>query len=109
MVEFIDKISLIFSWKRKTVVRELHNLLAKGEWSSVQSFINDCPISKMVLKTQKPFRLLLNLKPMLHFFFQEIPWKSFFKSSAVWAMIYTHFCGSWGHYTCLSWLPTYFR
>lgn len=24
-------------------------------------------------------------------------------------MIYAHFCGSWGHYTCLSWLPTYFR
>eukprot|EP00262_Sarcandra_glabra_P001938 TRINITY_DN1211_c1_g2_i1.p1 TRINITY_DN1211_c1_g2~~TRINITY_DN1211_c1_g2_i1.p1 ORF type:complete len:196 (-),score=15.54 TRINITY_DN1211_c1_g2_i1:77-664(-) len=23
-------------------------------------------------------------------------------------MIYVHFCGSWGHYTCLSWLPTYF-
>lgn len=39
---------------------------------------------------------------------KEIPWMSFFKSSAVWAMIYTHFCGSWGHYTCLSWLPTYF-
>ncbi|XP_006287321.2 probable anion transporter 6, chloroplastic [Capsella rubella] len=39
---------------------------------------------------------------------KEIPWKSFFQSSAVWAMIYTHFCGSWGHYTCLSWLPTYF-
>ncbi|CAH8286234.1 unnamed protein product [Eruca vesicaria subsp. sativa] len=39
---------------------------------------------------------------------KEIPWKSFFQSPAVWAMIYTHFCGSWGHYTCLSWLPTYF-
>ncbi|GER33689.1 vesicular glutamate transporter 1 [Striga asiatica] len=38
----------------------------------------------------------------------DIPWKEFFKSKAVWAMIYTHFCGSWGHYTCLSWLPTYF-
>nr|KJB53979.1 hypothetical protein B456_009G014300 [Gossypium raimondii] len=23
-------------------------------------------------------------------------------------MIYAHFCGSWGHYTCLSWLPTFF-
>ncbi|MEI4867117.1 hypothetical protein, partial [Klebsiella pneumoniae] len=32
----------------------------------------------------------------------------FFQSKAVWAMIYAHFCGSWGHYTCLSWLPTYF-
>ncbi|KAE9609750.1 putative major facilitator superfamily [Lupinus albus] len=39
---------------------------------------------------------------------QDIPWKAFFQSRAVWAMIYAHFCGSWGHYTCLSWLPTYF-
>ncbi|RRT42372.1 hypothetical protein B296_00057172 [Ensete ventricosum] len=40
---------------------------------------------------------------------EDVPWKAFFKSEAVWAMIYAHFCGSWGHYTCLSWLPTYFR
>lgn len=39
---------------------------------------------------------------------KDVPWKAFFRSQAVWAMIYTHFCGSWGHYTCLSWLPTYF-
>ncbi|XP_057750165.1 probable anion transporter 6, chloroplastic [Arachis stenosperma] len=39
---------------------------------------------------------------------KDVPWKSFFRSPAVWAMIYAHFCGSWGHYTCLSWLPTYF-
>ncbi|XP_057968838.1 probable anion transporter 6, chloroplastic [Malania oleifera] len=39
---------------------------------------------------------------------KNVPWKAFFQSQAVWAMIYTHFCGSWGHYTCLSWLPTYF-
>ncbi|KAF9597071.1 hypothetical protein IFM89_015262 [Coptis chinensis] len=38
----------------------------------------------------------------------DVPWKAFFRSPAVWAMIYAHFCGSWGHYTCLSWLPTYF-
>ncbi|KAJ0638476.1 putative MFS transporter superfamily [Helianthus annuus] len=38
----------------------------------------------------------------------NVPWKSFFESKAVWAMIYAHFCGSWGHYCCLSWLPTYF-
>ncbi|KAL7134608.1 hypothetical protein ABFS83_11G038900 [Erythranthe nasuta] len=38
----------------------------------------------------------------------DVPWKEFFKSKAVWAMIYAHFCGSWGHYTCLAWLPTYF-
>ncbi|XP_031109487.1 probable anion transporter 6, chloroplastic isoform X2 [Ipomoea triloba] len=39
---------------------------------------------------------------------KDVPWKAFFQTKAVWAMIYTHFCGSWGHYTCLSWLPTYF-
>uniref|UniRef100_A0A0D9XGM2 Major facilitator superfamily (MFS) profile domain-containing protein n=2 Tax=Leersia perrieri TaxID=77586 RepID=A0A0D9XGM2_9ORYZ len=39
---------------------------------------------------------------------QDVPWREFFKSKAVWAMIYAHFCGSWGHYTCLSWLPTFF-
>lgn len=39
---------------------------------------------------------------------QDVPWKAFFRSEAVWAMIYAHFCGSWGHFTCLSWLPTYF-
>ncbi|KAK9141774.1 hypothetical protein Syun_011174 [Stephania yunnanensis] len=39
---------------------------------------------------------------------KDVPWKAFFQSPAVWAMIYAHFCGSWGHYTCLSWLPTYF-
>lgn len=39
---------------------------------------------------------------------KDIPWKEFFRCKAVWAMIYAHFCGSWGHYTCLSWLPTYF-
>ncbi|KAH9653440.1 putative anion transporter 6 [Citrus sinensis] len=39
---------------------------------------------------------------------KDVPWKAIFRSKAVWAMIYAHFCGSWGHYTCLSWLPTYF-
>ncbi|KAB5514610.1 hypothetical protein DKX38_028516 [Salix brachista] len=38
----------------------------------------------------------------------DVPWKAFFQTPAVWAMIYAHFCGSWGHYTCLSWLPSYF-
>ncbi|XP_022143032.1 probable anion transporter 6, chloroplastic isoform X2 [Momordica charantia] len=39
---------------------------------------------------------------------KEVPWKAFMEYPPLWAMIYTHFCGSWGHYTCLSWLPTYF-
>ncbi|KAK7264852.1 hypothetical protein RJT34_32465 [Clitoria ternatea] len=39
---------------------------------------------------------------------KDVPWKAFFQSRAVWAMIYAHFCGSWGHYNFLSWLPTFF-
>eukprot|EP00246_Nothoceros_aenigmaticus_P016539 TRINITY_DN7599_c0_g1_i2.p1 TRINITY_DN7599_c0_g1~~TRINITY_DN7599_c0_g1_i2.p1 ORF type:complete len:390 (-),score=40.48 TRINITY_DN7599_c0_g1_i2:390-1559(-) len=39
---------------------------------------------------------------------ESIPWKEMFKSPAIWAMIYAHFCGNWGHYTLLSWLPTFF-
>lgn len=39
---------------------------------------------------------------------KAVPWRAFFKNRAVWAMIYAHFCGNWGHYTLLSWLPTYF-
>ncbi|KRH20207.1 hypothetical protein GLYMA_13G162900v4 [Glycine max] len=39
---------------------------------------------------------------------KDVPWKAFFQNRAVWAMIYAHFCGSWGHYNCLSWLPTFF-
>lgn len=40
---------------------------------------------------------------------EKIPWMAMFKSPAVWAMIYTHFCGNWGHYCNLAWLPSYFR
>ncbi|KAJ6922004.1 LOW QUALITY PROTEIN: hypothetical protein NC652_015841 [Populus alba x Populus x berolinensis] len=39
---------------------------------------------------------------------KDVPWKAFFRTPSVWAMIYAHFCGSWGHYNCLSWLPSYF-
>jgi len=33
---------------------------------------------------------------------EAIPWRAFFKSKAVLAMIYAHFCGNWGHYTFLA-------
>ncbi|EEF28716.1 probable anion transporter 6, chloroplastic [Ricinus communis] len=46
--------------------------------------------------------------PELSSSLKDVPWKAFFETRAVWAMIYAHFCGSWGHYTCLSWLPSYF-
>ena len=42
-------------------------------------------------------------------FLQSIPWGAFFKTPSVWAMIYTHFCGNWGHYCIMAWLPSYFR
>uniref|UniRef100_A0A6N2N3M8 Major facilitator superfamily (MFS) profile domain-containing protein n=1 Tax=Salix viminalis TaxID=40686 RepID=A0A6N2N3M8_SALVM len=52
-----------------------------------------------------------SLRGRLHslpYLLHDVPWKAFFQTPAVWAMIYAHFCGSWGHYTCLSWLPSYF-
>ncbi|KAL2620398.1 hypothetical protein R1flu_000603 [Riccia fluitans] len=39
---------------------------------------------------------------------KAIPWGAFFKEPALWAMMYAHFCGNWGHYNLLSWFPTYF-
>ena len=38
----------------------------------------------------------------------EIPWRRIFRSSAVWALVFNHFCSNWGYYLILSWLPRYF-
>ncbi|KAL0552743.1 hypothetical protein IC582_011868 [Cucumis melo] len=54
-------------------------------------------------KSTTPFKL-----QQLPAALKEVPWRAFLEYPPVWAMIYVHFCGSWGHYTCLSWLPTYF-
>eukprot|EP00899_Mesostigma_viride_P006938 jgi/Mesvir1/16245/Mv08496-RA.2 len=37
-----------------------------------------------------------------------LPWAAIVSTPAVRAMIVTHFCGNWGHYVLMSWLPTYF-
>jgi ACS family sodium-dependent inorganic phosphate cotransporter len=39
---------------------------------------------------------------------QHIPWCRLLSSSAVWAIIITHFAANWGFYVLLTWLPTYF-
>ncbi|XP_074499563.1 voltage-gated purine nucleotide uniporter SLC17A9-like [Sebastes fasciatus] len=36
-------------------------------------------------------------------------WLSLLKKPPVWAMVFTHMCGSCTFYTLLSWLPTYFE
>lgn len=38
----------------------------------------------------------------------SVPWRAFLRSKAVRALMYTHFCNNWFHYTMLAWLPTYF-
>lgn len=38
----------------------------------------------------------------------SVPWRAFLRSRAVQALMYTHFCNNWFHYTMLAWLPTYF-
>ncbi|KAK1291779.1 hypothetical protein QJS10_CPB17g02428 [Acorus calamus] len=80
------------------------------------SFMNENGLNKMLqsVYTNSPFtstpggRSLKSLSDGLGKSLQDVPWKAFSRSPAVWAMVYAHFCGSWGHYTCLSWLPTYF-
>lgn len=37
-----------------------------------------------------------------------VPWGTFLRSHAVWAVIVAHFCFNWGYYTLLAWLPSYF-
>ncbi len=39
---------------------------------------------------------------------KEIPWRLIFSKVPVWAIIVGHFCGNWGLYVLLSWLPSYF-
>jgi len=39
----------------------------------------------------------------------KIPWAAFLSTPAVWAMIVAHFCGNWGYYIILTWLPTYLQ
>ncbi|MEP5765279.1 MAG: ACS family MFS transporter [Halieaceae bacterium] len=38
---------------------------------------------------------------------QAIPWYSFLKSRAVWAILVAHFCNNWSLFVLLSWMPTY--
>lgn len=38
----------------------------------------------------------------------SLPWRAFLRSRAVQALMFTHFCNNWFHYTMLAWLPTYF-
>ncbi|MEW5305532.1 MAG: hypothetical protein WDW36_008066 [Sanguina aurantia] len=37
-----------------------------------------------------------------------IPYRAFLRCPAVRALMVTHFCNNWFHYTMLAWLPTYF-
>ena len=38
-----------------------------------------------------------------------IPWRSFFTSKHVWAIIFAHFCFNWSYYSLLAWLPSFFE
>lgn len=47
---------------------------------------------------------------MMSFWFQiKHPWKSFFTSMPVWAIVAAHFCENWGFYTLLTQLPTFMK
>ncbi|KAF9662832.1 hypothetical protein SADUNF_Sadunf18G0095200 [Salix dunnii] len=88
--------------------------------SAIRSDILDCSLmsSNMYSISVKPpegkyqsslmHTIVRKFRKFIVFKIIDVPWKAFFQTPAVWAMIYAHFCGSWGHYTCLSWLPSYF-
>jgi len=38
----------------------------------------------------------------------DIPWRGMLRSKPVLALMYTHFCSGWFHFSILSWLPSYF-
>jgi len=38
----------------------------------------------------------------------RIPWRAMLRSRPIRALMYTHFCSAWHHFTLLSWLPSYF-
>jgi len=37
-----------------------------------------------------------------------VPWKRILTKSAVWALVFNHFCSTWTLYLLLSWVPSYF-
>lgn len=37
-----------------------------------------------------------------------VPYRAFVRSRPVQALMFTHFCNNWFHYTMLAWLPSYF-
>ncbi|MEQ8662652.1 MAG: MFS transporter, partial [Gammaproteobacteria bacterium] len=39
----------------------------------------------------------------------HVPWKTFFTTPAVWALLINHFCSNWVLYMLLAWLPSYFK
>jgi len=46
---------------------------------------------------------------MLSFLQAPTPWFKIFTSPAVWAIIIAHTCNTWGSYTFLTCMPTYFQ
>ncbi|OQV24545.1 Sialin [Hypsibius exemplaris] len=72
-------------------IREAERRLISGSPSNTTTA---CELDTDELNEQKP---------------PEIPWKSIFTSSAVWAMVFSHIGQNWGNYTLLAQLPTYLK
>lgn len=41
--------------------------------------------------------------------FSNIPWKRLLSSKPVWAILINQFCQSWGFYTIINWMPSYYH
>jgi ACS family sodium-dependent inorganic phosphate cotransporter len=68
----------------------------------VKDYPRDCP------RTSEAEQIQLSENDADHPVDQAIPWKRFFTSAPVWAIIIASFATNWGLYVLLSWLPSYF-
>lgn len=68
----------------------------------VKNYPQDCP------RVSESESALLSVNAADHPDDHKIPWKKFFTSAPVWAIIIAAFATNWGLYMLLSWLPSYF-
>lgn len=93
-------------------------LLHHYGWSNSFYFIALCAICWLLflryylIARQRRKAMILSLKDLTSsndLTKEPVPWNKLFKSSALWSMIFGHFCHTWAFFTFVSWLPTYFE
>uniref|UniRef100_A0A915KHR9 Sialin n=1 Tax=Romanomermis culicivorax TaxID=13658 RepID=A0A915KHR9_ROMCU len=63
------------------------------------------PNSLLLCRWRCSMLVLVTSKPGV----RDVPWRQVLTSSAVWAVVVSHFTNNWGLYTLMTTLPTYFK